>query len=67
MLEIAFSALIWVVTIGLILLFASIIIGNLFGCFWDVRVQYAEQQQREAEKKCEELREELRKKDIKGE
>lgn len=61
MLEIAFSALIWVVTIGLTLLFASIIIEKLSCCFWDVRVQFAEQQQRDAEKKCEELREELRK------
>ncbi len=61
MLEIAFSALIWVITIGLALMFASIIIKKLSCCFWDVRVQYAKQEQREAEKKCEELREELRK------
>lgn len=61
MLEIALSALIWVTTIGLTLLLVSIIIEKLSCCFWDVRVQYAEQQQREAEKKCEELREELRK------
>ncbi len=61
MIELAFAAFIWVITIGIALVAIASVVGTIMEEFLDARVDYEAQRRQEAERKCKELSEELRK------